>query len=551
LKKQTFIFSSAILIFSAAATKLIGALFRIPLANMLGGTGMGYFSGAYGIFMTVYAISVTGLPTAVAKLVAENSALGHYTNIRKIKSTAIVFFGTAGLIFSIILIAAAYPFCLLTSGTETVPSVLMIAPSIFFCCITSVYRGYYEGLRNMFPTAVSQVIEGIFKLGAGLAFCIYVLKNPEKFDCIRAFFGNCGITSVAAAAAILGITVSSAAGTLFLIIRDKLSGDGITDSQLKSSTNQQNGESTRTVISKLLETALPVAVGALVANLTSLIDLVTVTRSLEKAVHDTPKLFVEMTGMENISLIPTFLFGSFTGLAVTVFNLVPSFTNMFGKGILPSLSEAFTANDKPLIIMNTEKAILSTAIIALPSGFGILALADKILGFLFSEKPLEARLCVSSMSMLGMAVIFLCISSTVFSVLQAAGKPQLPVKLMLIGVAVKLVGNIILVPIPELNIAGAAISTLLCYAAICIPAVYFMVKLTGISFSKFSVNICKLCYCSVMCAVAAKLTENILSNALDTPFVLFISIFVGVIFYIICALLLGIFTKSTLKLLIS
>ena len=141
MKKQTFIFSSAILIFSAVLTKLIGALFRIPLANMLGGTGMGYFSGAYGIFMAVYALSVTGLPTAVAKLVAENSALGRYANIRKIKSSAVIFFGATGLGFTILLTAAAYPFCILTIGMEALPSVLMIAPSIFLCCIFIVPQG--------------------------------------------------------------------------------------------------------------------------------------------------------------------------------------------------------------------------------------------------------------------------------------------------------------------------------------------------------------------------------------------------------------------------
>ena len=80
MKKQGFLLSSAILIFSAVLAKLAGALFRIPLANMLGGTGMGYFSSAYGIFMTVYAVSVTGLPAAVAKLTAENSALERYGN---------------------------------------------------------------------------------------------------------------------------------------------------------------------------------------------------------------------------------------------------------------------------------------------------------------------------------------------------------------------------------------------------------------------------------------------------------------------------------------
>lgn len=547
MKKQTFIFSSAILIFSAIATKLVGALFRIPLANMLGGTGMGYFSSAYGIFMTVYALSVTGLPTAVARVVAENSALGQYANIRKIKSASLVFFGITGLGFTILLAAAAYPFCLLTSGIETVLSVLMIAPSVFFCCITSVYRGYYEGLRNMFPTAVSQITEGLFKLCAGLAFCIYVLHNPEKFDRISTLFGGCGTTAVAAAAAVLGITLSSAAGMLFLIIRDKLFGDGIA----YSSTVSAGTDSTRAIISKLLKIALPVAAGALVTNLTSLIDLVTVTHSLKKAINNAPELFSSISDSCPIAELPNFMFGSFTGLAVTVFNLIPSFTNMFGKGILPTLSEAFTANDQKAVALNTEKAMLSTAVIAVPSGFGIMVLAENILGFLFSSKALEVSVCVNSMSVLGAAVIFLCISSTIFSVFQALGKPQLPVKIMLGGVAVKLIGNLILVSVPNLNIAGAALSTLLCYIVIFIPSVYYMIKLTKISARKLFGDFCKLCYCSVMCAVSAKLTENILSNALNTSLVLFISIFVGVIIYIFCAFLLGIFTKSTLNLLIS
>ncbi len=547
MKKQTFIFSSAILIFSAAATKLIGAIFRIPLANMLGGTGMGYFSGAYGIFMTVYAVSVTGLPTAVAKLVAENSTLGRYENIRKIKSSAIIFFGITGLIFTILLIAAAYPFCLLTSGKETVLSVLMIAPSIFFCCITSVYRGYYEGLRNMFPTAVSQVIEGIFKLGTGLALCGYVLYNPEKFDKISSVFG--GTTAVAAGSAVLGISLSSAAGMIFLIVRDKICGDNIPENIF--SKTSANAYSTNDVIGQLLRIVFPVAAGALVTNLTSLIDLVTVTRSLEKAVGTAPEHFSEISGVISISELPNFMFGSFTGLAVTVFNLIPSFTNMFGKGILPSLSEAFTAGDRKSITLNTEKALLMTSIIAVPSGFGIFTLSENILGFLFSSKPVEVSVCSNAMSILGISVIFLCISSTIFSILQAAGKPQLPVKIMLAGVTVKLMGNLFLVPVPQLNISGAALSTLLCYIVIFILSVYHMIVLTHISGKKLLGIFLKLCYCSAMCAGSAKLTENMLSNVENTSLVLLISIFVGVIFYILCTFLLDIFTKSTLKLLIS
>lgn len=554
MKKQSFLFGSAVLILSALAAKLTGALFRIPLGNMLGGAGMGYFSGAYGIFMTVYAVSATGLPAAVAKVAAENSALERFANLRKIKSSALLFFSAAGLAFTAAMLLLAYPFCVYSGGGRaTLPSVLAIAPSVFFGCVTSVYRGYYEGLRNMFPTAVSQIVEGLVKLCAGLAMCLYVLNNPQNFEKYFVYFDDTEnpLLPIAAAASVFGVTLSTAAGALFLVLRDIIGGDGVTPAQIAATNGRNRTDNRKTILSALLKTALPIAAGALVTNLTSLIDLVTIMRSLGRAAERAPRYFAELTGGTSAAELPNFLFGSFTGLAVTVFNLVPSFTNMFGKGILPAVSEAFAAKDPPRIREYTEKAVFATALAAFPSAAGISVLSKEILQVLFPAKPVETRVCAPSLAVLGAAVAFLCISSTVFAVLQAAGRPDLPVKLMLAGVCVKLAGNLLLVPIPELNIAGAAISTLLCYAAICIPASAMMIKLTNVDKDALISLIFKIIFCSVLCGGGALLARNLFTNALNNINLLIISILSGVIFYIISTILLGIITKSTLKLLIS
>lgn len=551
MKKQGFLLGSAILIFSAVLTKLAGALFRIPLANMLGGTGMGYFSGAYGIFMTVYAVSVTGLPAAVAKLTAENSALERYGNLRRVKSSALIFFSLTGLAFTAAMLLLAYPFCVYVNGSpETVPSVLAIAPSVFFGCVTSVYRGYYEGLRNMFPTAVSQTLEGVVKLCAGLALCLWVLKNPDKIQHICEFF-NCTQLSLAAAAAVFGISLSSAAGTFYLILRDKLRGDGIPEEEKISTSGVNQTDSRSSIVSALLKTAVPIALGALVTNLTSLIDLVTIMRSLRSAAEKAPEFFARLSGNVPSAELPNFLFGSFTGLAVTVFNLVPSFTNMFGKGILPALSEAFAARDKALVKTSAEKALFVTALVSFPSAAGISVLAGEILKTLFPSKPVETATCTASLTILGIAVAFLCVSSTAFAILQAAGRPDLPVKLMIPGVLVKFAGNILLVPIPELNISGAAISTLLCYIVICVPAAAMAAKYTKADKSYIKGIFLKIIYCSAMCGGGALLAKISFSQTFDGIILLFISIISGVIFYIISTILLGIITKSTLKSLIS
>ncbi|MBD5139746.1 MAG: hypothetical protein HDT24_10595, partial [Ruminococcus sp.] len=112
-------------------------------------------------------------------------------------------------------------------------------------------------------------------------------------------------------------------------------------------------------------------------------------------------------------------------------------------------------------------------------------------------------------------------------------------------------GNLLLVRIPELNTAGAAVSTLLCYTVICIPAVNILIKITDINKNHIYGIFCKICYSSLHCGAGALIAAKMLPNTLGDVLILFISILIGVIFYIISTFLLGIFTKSTLKLLIS
>lgn len=557
MKKQGFLYSSAILIISAVITKIIGALFRIPLANFLGGTGMGYFSCAYGLFMPVYAVSVTGLPSAVAKLTSEYSALKQYSDVRKIKHVSIVIFSLTGLISSIIIILAAYPFCMNVAGDiNACPAVMVIAPSVFFGCIMSVYRGYYEGLRNMYPTAVSQIIEGLVKLAAGLGLAYYTLdianKNPALFlEIIKRsdITAEQAALPYAAAAAVLGITLSTAAGTLFLILRDKISGDGITSVQLKQAPAVNSFGRTA---KNLLRIVVPISMGALVTNLTSLIDLATIIRSLKAAVATSPDVFSKYITTElTYEMLPNFIFGSFTGLAVSVFHLIPSFTNMFGKSVLPAISEAFAEKNKKSISSAVHNVIFTTAFIAVPSGIGISVLSDQILKLLFPSKITEIAVCSSSLAVLGIAVIFLSLSMSAFSVFQAAGKAEIPVVIMLAGVIVKLAGNTFLVPIAGLNVTGAAISTLLCYALIFILSIKTVSKLVEINTKQIAGLLFKISFCAVLCGAGAYLTENLLSKYLSSSIVLLVSIAVGGCIYIFSTYLTGVLSKSALKMLIS
>ncbi len=459
LKKQNFIKGSIILMISAAAAKLFGAVFKIPLTNMLGGIGMSYFSCAYSIFMPVYALTVTGVSSAVARLTAQSAALGMYANAERVRRKAMLLFSCAGGLGSLLILLLSKPFSLYFIGsTEAAAAVAMIVPAVFFGCITAVERGYYEGMSNMYPTAFSQAAEGIVKAVAGLMLCSFVTSRPGTVA--KLFHGVADIRSAAAAAGILGVTLSTLGAALFfavmrLFVRPPKGGEA----HLMSSGS---------IYRELLATALPVGAGALVTNLTALVDMWTLIGCVSRF-----GCGIKAPAGVSAAELPQFVYGSFAGIALTVFSLVPSVTNMLGKGALTCIAAARESGDRSALESGTAQALLTSAVISLPSAAGVFVLAPEILDFLYPRQPDEAALCVMPLRYLMAGMVCLCVSYPLFSMLQAAGKPAAPLKIMLAGTGLKLLGNIALIPFMGLD--GAALSTTLCYVVILVLSlrVYF------------------------------------------------------------------------------
>ena len=473
---------------SATAAKLLGAVFRIPLTNMLGGIGMGYFSCAYSLFMPIYALTVTGISSAVARLTAQSVALGIYSNVAKLRREALILFTAVGLAGSMLILFLAKPFSLyFTGGTEAAAAVTLIAPSVLFGCITAVERGYYEGMSNMYPTAVSQVAEGIIRTVAGLLLCSFVTAHPRTV--LRLFPGVTDIRGAAAAAGILGVTLSTAGAVLFFgIIRlfFRVPNGG-----------EHHTMSSRAIAGELFFTALPMGVSALVTNLTAIVDMWTVIWCISRF----GSRIEAPTGI-SASQLPHFIYGSFAGIALTVFSLVPSVTNMLGKGALTCIASARESGDRKALERGTVQALLTSTVIAVPSAAGIFVLSPQILGFLYPRQPDEAALCVAPLRYLMAGMVCLCVSYPLFSMLQAVGKPAAPLKIMLVGTAVKLIFNLLLIPF--MGVDGAALSTSVSYVFILTKALWIYIRASGVrlGFSHFG----KVLYAGAMCGGSAYLT---------------------------------------------
>ena len=465
MRRQTVLGGSVWLIASALTAKLLGAVFRIPLTAMLGGSGMGYFSSAYGLFLPVFALSATGMNTAVAALTAQELGRGDRAAAARIPCLALRMFGLAGAAGSLLLYLGAGLLCAAAGNPEAAPAVKLFSPAVFFCCINAVLRGEAEGRRDMAPTAVSQVTEGLGRLCFGLLLCSAVCRSPERF--LTLLPAGTPVSAAAAAAAVFGVTLSAAAGTLTLLLMRRL-----TRREPVTGRPKRSDAAYRRSLRRLL---LPVAAASLVTNLTTLVDMATGIRLLAAAVKRTPALFPSGSSPEGTA---NFCFGAFSGMAMTVFNLVPSVTNCFGKSALPAFAESYARQRPDETAFHAQTALRRTAFFAVPAGLGISVLAAPVLSVLFASRPAEAAVAAAPLGVLGIGVIFTAMVSPVFGMMQAAGRAGDAVSAMLTGAAVKLAGNLLLMP--RFHLSGAAAATGLCYAVIWLRAAKLFYRYTGI-----------------------------------------------------------------------
>lgn len=557
--RQGFLHGSLILLASMAIIKVIGAFFKIELTNIIGGTGMGYFSCAFGLFSPIFALTAAAVPLVLSKMVAEFSAKGEYRTVRRLRRLALAVFFIMGVLGSIAVVVFAKPFVnLAVDSPSAYLSVVAIAPSILFCCLISVYRGYYEGLCNMYPTALSQIVETLARAVCGLAFAYAALKiGMGQYESMGMVFGQEAATFAqatmlslpyAAAAAILGVTVSCLCGLLYLMARYRFSGDGITREQLRQSAAPKRK---RSLLTEMVRLAVPVAIGAIVANLTSIIDLMTIIKLIAASIERLPSYFVQnfgyaLQGEIGLAELPNFIYGSYTGLALTIFNFVPAITAMFGKSALPGLMAAWAVGNKRAVVSSVHTVLKATMLLAIPAGIGIFVMAKPILELLYARRTAEIAVAYPSLAFMGLGVIVMSLLGTVINLLQAIDKVGLTVKLMAFGTVFKLIGNLALVGIPELNILGACIATVGSFTVMLILGLVALCRTTGVRFSVGKV-LMKPLIAGIVCGIAAAVSYNLANVISATRLNTIWAAVIGAAVYCVVLFCIGGIDKTDLK----
>lgn len=547
--KQSFLKGALVLSLAALIVKLIGAVFKIPLANILGGDGMGYYTTAYDMYMPIYVLSNAGLPVAVSRVVAECTSNGRYRDARRVLKISNLIFFCTGLAGMLIMFFGANWFVNYIKNPGAYIAVMMMAPTVFFVCLTCSFRGYYEGLQNMVPTAISQVVEAVVKLVLGLGLSMWIYNyGINAYETTGVVFGKAmqtfdaaklRVLQFAAGGAIAGVGLGSLGAAFSIYLRHKIGGDKITSEELNA---PQLDTSRRALAKKIILFAIPVALGSCVSQLTNVIDLFTIMRRLHYAVSvNADAIFNMYQGAipleRALEDIPNYLNGSYKGLAVTLYNLIPTFTVAFGVSALPAVTVAWEQKDHISLKKNVESALRVTLSLAIPAGLSLAVLSEDILMLLFGNRPQEVQIAAPLLFFLGIAVIFSATCSPINSMLQATHHAYIPLIIMACCSVVKIGLNYFLVGIPEINIRGAAFSTFICYALIMTVSVICLFKITKIKPNIISIFI-KPLVGGISCAASAygacRLFEKLLpSENLATLG----SVVVGVLVYLIVMVL--------------
>ena len=433
MKRDTFLKGAAVLGAAGMLVKVLGAFFRIPLGNIIGSDGMGYYQVGYTIYNFLLAFTAAGFPTAISKLVSEKRAQGDFRGAHKVfKVSFRLLFGLGAAGMLIIAVFAGFLANTFFSNPNAYFAVLAMSPAIFFVSILAAFRGYFQGMKDMKPTALSQIVEQAARVTLGLSLAvliIYVIAADVKY---------------AAAAASFGAGAGAIAGTLAMariymkrkrrIVRSFSEGVRI------------EPDSVKTIIRDLLKVALPIAIGASVVPMINMFDTFLVVRRLQD---------IGFTYLEANSL-----YGQLQGMANTLINLPQVLTVAMAVSLVPVISESFTNEDYDGVKSDTQSAIRVGFLMGLPASIGLLVLAGPIMSLLYPNEPATAGQVLFA---LAPAVIFLTQVQVLTGILQGLGKAHIPVRNLLIGAFFKLIITYILTGIPAINVRGAAIGTVMAY----------------------------------------------------------------------------------------
>lgn len=447
-KKDDFLLQGAILAIAAVVVKIIGVLYRIPLTNILGDEGNGYYGYAYEVYAMTLMLSSFSLPIAVSKLVSARMASGQKKNAFRVFICSFVFAIVVGILAAVLIFMGAdFISANMMESPFSAYALRVLAVGLFTVAVLGVLRGYFQGLGTMIPTAISQIIEQITNAIVGLAGASVMINigaqaaEEAKEELLRPAYGAAGAT--------LGTVMGSAFALLFLVFTMYTYRTTIRRQMKRDRRRRKEGYGR--LLKILLLTTLPVIFSTAIYNINQILDMTLFNKLM--AMQGYPE-------KEYMALL-----GIFTGKYNTLINVPLAMANGLAASVIPSLTAAYTERNRAQIHEKIAQSTRLTMLVALPCTVGLVVLASPLMVFLFNDdSEIPARLLTIG----AITVVFYGWSTVMNSMLQGINRMTAPAKNAAISLVIHLISLVLMMVVFKLNIYALVVSNIIFSICMCI-----------------------------------------------------------------------------------
>lgn len=488
MKKESFLKGTLILIFANAVSKILGAVLKIPLTYILGEEGMAIYQTAFSVYIMLLSFITSGLPFAISKYISEELTKKHPGNVRFATRISALIMFVLGLFGTLIMYFGADFFALAMKDPKSPLAIRTISPAILFVALGAVYKSCYQGYSHMTPTAVSQVLESLFKLVVGYSLASWFSAFSVKYT---------------SAAAIFGVTTGEAFATLLLFL--------LYIPYRRETRFCPPEDRRRTISNTLLAVAVPMTATSIISGSLSLLETSIIRGSLTTLVFtegSARKFLLQYSGYTHLfdNLLTTkrlsfdgarWLFGAYSGYAMTVFNLPVGILASFGVSILPVVTRCITLKDYRRLDECVSSAFKIILVISLPCSAVLTLFSGTMLNILFKNTASAILLSYSAPEL-----VIIALAQLVCSVQYCSGKIIEPFRISVFCMAVKIILSYLLIHIPELNITGVIISSFVAVSLQLLLNIRSVNRSMDIGFISFS-NIAKALFSTVIMSITA------------------------------------------------
>ena len=438
-KKQNFLQGTALLAMATAIVKVIGAIYKIPLNAIIGKQGFSYYSTAYEIYNVLLMISTAGLPVAMSRMISQANSLGHTNRIRRIYKTSRAIFLTLGIAGSLLMTLFCRQLAEFQNQPDAWAAIGALGPCVLLICIMSTFRGFFQGHSNMLPTSVSQVLEAAVKLVVGMLAALVLLKST-------------GSVPLAAGGAILGVTVSCMASSVYLFGKFRKAYGALEPSE-------EAAESYAETAKRLMAIAIPITIGSAGLQILTM---------LETKIYMGQLLGLAYTQLEADSMKGIY------NMSQTIYNMPCAFITPITISIIPAITAHLTLLDHKAAKATEESAARVTGLVCMPCAFGLATLAGPVTALLGGYTGADLTLSTSLMTIMGFNIMFNAVVLLTNAMMQAHGHAVVPVINMFVAGIMRLAVVYILTGNPNIGIVGTPIGAMLCFLCIAVLNVFSM-----------------------------------------------------------------------------